>query len=143
VKKELPGGFELDDDRARVDVDSVHEFLSKDAYWALERPRAEVERLVRESQRVLGLYHGDKQIGFARTVSDGASIAYLADVFVLPEWRGRGLGAELVRASIDEGPYATTRWILHTKDMHDLYRAFGFGEPSERLMERPRPDDFL
>lgn len=136
MKRVLDGGVELDDDRARVDVGAVHSFLSTEAYWALGRPRAEVERLVRESSRVIGLYHGEQQIGFARTVSDGASIAYLADVYVLPEWRGRGLGAELVRASVEEGPYARTRWILHTLDAHPLYRRFGFGLPTERLMER-------
>ena len=140
MKKALPGGLELDDDRARVDVDAVHAFLSTEAYWALGRPREEVERLVQESQRVVGLYDGDKQIGFTRTVSDGTSIAYLADVYVLPDWRGRGLGAELVRASVDEGPYARTRWMLHTSDGHGLYGKFGFGEPSERVMERPRPE---
>lgn len=138
MKKALPGGIELDDDRARVDVDAVHAFLSREAYWALGRSLAEVARLVRESQRVVGLYDGDRQVGFSRTVSDGRSIAYLADVYVLPDLRGRGLGAELVRASIDEGPYAKTRWILHTKDGHDFYRRFGFAEPSERVMERPR-----
>ena len=140
MRRQLADGVELDDDRARVDVAAVHHFLSNEAYWALGRPRNEVERLVRESSRVLGLYDGDKQIGFARTVSYGASIAYLADVYVLPEWRGRGLGAELVRASVDEGPYARTRWVLHTLDAHELYGRFGFGEPSERLMERPRRD---
>jgi GNAT superfamily N-acetyltransferase len=92
---------------------------------------------VREASRVVGLYHEDRQIGFSRTVSDGASIAYLADVYVLPEWRGRGLGTELVRASVEEGPYARTRWVLHTLDAHPLYRTFGFGDPSQRLMERP------
>lgn len=138
MKKRLPDGIELDDDRARVDVDAVHAFLSTEAYWALGRSRDEVARLVRDSGRVVGLYDGDRQIGFSRTVSDGASIAYLADVYVLPEWRGRGLGDELIRASVDEGPYASTRWILHTKDAHELYGRYGFGDPSERVMERPR-----
>lgn len=138
MKKRLPDGIELDDDRARVDVDAVHAFLSTEAYWALGRSRDEVARLVRGSGRVVGLYDGDRQIGFSRTVSDGASIAYLADVYVLPEWRGRGLGDELIRASVDEGPYASTRWILHTKDAHELYGRYGFGDPSERVMERPR-----
>lgn len=138
MKRSLGDGIELDDDRARVDVEAVHRFLSTEAYWAIGRPRATVARLVAESARVVGLYADDRQIGFARTVSDGTAIAYLADVYVLPEWRGRGLGAELVRASVDEGPYAGVRWVLHTTDAHDLYRRFGFGDPSERVMERPR-----
>jgi GNAT superfamily N-acetyltransferase len=103
VKKQLPGGIELDDDPSRVDVDAVHAYLSNEAYWALGRSREEVGRLVNESQRVVGLYEGGRQIGFSRTVSDGRSIAYLADVYVLPEWQGRGLGAELVQASV--GPH--------------------------------------
>jgi GNAT superfamily N-acetyltransferase len=141
VKRELTDGVEIDDDRKRVDVVAVHRFLSKEAYWAIGRPLEEVERLVRESSRVIGLYRGDEQIGFARTVSDGASIAYLADVYVLPEWRGHGFGEELVRASVEEGPYASARWVLHTLDAHPLYRRFGFGPPSKRLMERPRTDE--
>ena len=76
-------------------------------------------------------------MGFCRAVSDDASLAYLADVYVLPEHRGRGLGVELVREMIDNGPYAARRWLLHTRDAHELYRRFGFGPPGERLMERP------
>jgi hypothetical protein len=75
VRRELPGGFELDDDRARVDVGALHEFLCREAYWALGRPRETVERLVREASRVVGLYDGERLIGFARTVSDGQSFA--------------------------------------------------------------------
>ena len=62
--------------------------------------------------------------------------SYLADVYVLEEHRGRGLGVELVRFSVDEGPLARTKWYLHTRDAHDLYRKFGFTEPSERALER-------
>ena len=138
MRHRLPGGVELDDDRDRVDVAAVHDFLANESYWARGRPLAEVERLVREASRVVGLYDGDTQIGFARTVTDGTSIAYLADVYVIEPWRGRGLGAELVRASVDLGPYALVRWVLHT-DTHDFYRSFGFGAPTERLMERPAP----
>lgn len=76
MRRELPGGFELDDDPARIDLDAVHGFLSEESYWAKGRPRDEVERLVREAGRVVGLYHGDRQVGFTRTVSDGASFAY-------------------------------------------------------------------
>jgi GNAT superfamily N-acetyltransferase len=138
VKRELPGGFEVDDDRGRIDVDAVHDFVSNHSYWAPGRARDEQERLVQQAARVVGLYHGDRQIGFARAVSDGASITYLGDVYVLPEYRGRGLGMELVREMIEHGPLAAKRWILHTKDAHTLYEKFGFGPPSERVMERPR-----
>jgi ribosomal protein S18 acetylase RimI-like enzyme len=140
VKRRLEGGFELDDDRSRVDIDEVHRFLSTEAYWALGRPREVVERLVRESTRVIGAYSPDgRQAGFARVVTDGQSIAYLADVYVHPEFRGNGLGVEIVREAVVDGPHNNVRWILHTDDAQTLYEKFGFGEPSERLMERPRP----
>jgi ribosomal protein S18 acetylase RimI-like enzyme len=137
VKRDLGDGFELDDDPQRVDVAAVHAFLTAHAYWALGRPRERQEELVRDADRVVGLYEGDRQIGFTRTVSDGNSIAYLADVYVLPEYRGRGLGIELVRASVDEGPYAKVCWVLHTEDAHALYAKFGFGVPRTKLLERP------
>jgi ribosomal protein S18 acetylase RimI-like enzyme len=114
----------------------VHDFLANRSYWVRGRPRETVERLVREADRVVGLYDGDRQIGFARAFTDGTSLVYLADVYVLPEYRGRGLGVELVRELVENGPYAGLRWILHTRDAHDLYRKIGFGEPSERVMER-------
>lgn len=136
MRRELGDGYELDDDPGRIDVDAVHAFLTR-SYWAEGRSRATVERLVRSAQRVVGLYHDSGQIGFCRAVSDDASLAYLADVYVLPEHRGRGLGVELVREMIDNGPYASRRWLLHTRDAQELYRRFGFGAPGERLMERP------
>jgi GNAT superfamily N-acetyltransferase len=138
VRRELPGGFEVDDDRERIDVEAVHDFVSNHSYWAPGRAREEQERLVREAQRVVGVYYDGRQIGFARAVSDGASVTYLADVYVLPEYRGHGLGVELIREMIENGPYADKRWILHTADAHALYEKFGFGPPSERVMERPR-----
>jgi ribosomal protein S18 acetylase RimI-like enzyme len=136
MRKELDGGYELDDDAARVDVGAVHDFLARHSYWAEGRPLATVERLVRGAQRVVGLYRDGEQVGFSRTVSDGVAFAYLADVYVLPEHRGRGLGLELVRFTVEEGPYAPLKWLLHTLDMQPLYRKLGFGEPNERLMER-------
>ena len=93
--------------------------------------------LIDGADRVVGLYDEGRQAGFCRTVSDGQSIAYLADVYVLPEYRGRGLGLELVREAVERGPYRGVRWLLHTADAHGLYRKLGFAEPSERLLERP------
>ena len=136
TKRELPGGFELDDDPQRVDEDAVYDFLSTQAYWAKGRSRATIVGLIREASRVVGLYHDGNQIGFARTVSDGASFAYLADVYVLPEYRGRGLGIELVKDAVDEGPFADRRWLLHTEDAHALYEKLGFGPGGRKLMER-------
>jgi ribosomal protein S18 acetylase RimI-like enzyme len=136
VRRELPGGFELDDDRDRVDVDAVHDFLANHSYWAKGRPRDVVERLVREATRVLGVYRGDEQIGFTRVVSDGEVFAYLADVYVLPEFRGRGLGTELVHEAVDGGPQRELRWLLGTADANELYAKFGFGPVSSIMMER-------
>jgi GNAT superfamily N-acetyltransferase len=136
TRRPLAGGVELDDDAGRIDVDAVHDFLASRSYWARGRLRETVERLVREADRVVGLYDGARQIGFARAFTDGTTLVYLADVYVLPEYRGRGLGVELVREIVENGPYAGLRWILHTRDAHDLYRRFGFRDPSERVMER-------
>jgi GNAT superfamily N-acetyltransferase len=137
MKRLLEGGYELDDDPARVDIDAVHDYLANESYWAKGRPRDTVERLVREATRIVGLYHDARQVGFARAFSDGVALAYLADVYVLPEHRGRGLGVELVREIVENGPLADVRWFLHTRDAHTLYRKLGFGPPpTERLMER-------
>lgn len=137
MRRELTGGFEIDDDPRRIDVDVVHRYLCEESYWAAGRTRETVERLVRDSVRVVGLYEGGKQVGFARAVSDGVAIAYLSDVFVLPEARGHGFGLELVRELVETEPLAHVRWLLHTADAHHLYRKVGFGAAGERLMERP------
>ena len=139
MKRALPGGFELDDDPARVDLDAVWAFLSTEAYWGRERSREVLERQIAGAARVVGLYREGRQVGFARVVSDGG-LAYLADVYVLAEERGRGLGTELVRAAVDEGSQRHLRWLLHTRDAHGLYEKFGFGPPSDGVLERPPSD---
>ena len=136
MMRDLGGGIEIDDDAARVDIDAVHDYLANESYWAKGRPRETVERLIREAQRVVGLYDHGRQVGFARAFSDGVSLVYLADVYVLPEYRGRGLGVEVVREMVERGPLADVRWVLHTRDAHGLYRKVGFVEPTERVMER-------
>jgi len=138
VKRDLGDGYELDDDPARIDRAEVHRYLSDESYWAKGRSREVQEALVDGAARVVGVYHDGEQIGFSRTVTDGRVHAYLADVYVLEEHRGRGLGVELVRFTVDDGPYAGCCWLLHTEDAHGLYEKFGFGPPSERVLERPR-----
>ena len=140
MRRELDDGIELDDDASRVDLDAVHDYLANESYWAEGRPRQVVERLVRDAQRVVGVYDGKRQVGFARAFTDGVSLVYLADVYILPGYRGRGLGVELVREIVENGPYADLRWVLHTRDAQTLYEKFRFGAPSERLMERVRPE---
>jgi len=139
VRRELPGGYELDDDRARVDRAAVHAYLAEESYWARGRPRAVMDALIDGAQRVCGLYHEGRQVGFSRSLSDLHVRSYLADVYVLEANRGRGLGVELVRFTIEEGTLAGTAWILHTADAHELYRRFGFAQASDRVLERPRP----
>ncbi len=139
MRRELPGGYELDDDKARIDREAVHAYVSGESYWAKGRPRETMDALVEGAQRVCGLYHGGVQVGFSRSLSDVHVRSYLADVYVLPEHRGHGLGAELVRFSVEEGPLAGTAWLLHTADAHALYAKFGFEPTSERVLERGRP----
>ena len=141
MRRELGDGFELDDDRDRVDIAAVHRYLAEESYWAKGREFADVELVVREAARVVGLYHDGSQIGFCRAARCAPGLFYLADVYVLDGYRGRGLGAELVREMIDEGPLAGRKWLLHTEDAHDLYRRLGFTEPNYKLMERPAPPE--
>lgn len=136
MKRDLGDGYELDDDRARIDRVAVHRYLSDESYWAKGRTREVVDDLIDNAARVVGLYHEGRQVGFSRTHSDRHTLSYLADVYVLEEHRGRGLGVELVRFSVDDGPFAKTRWFLHTRDAHELYRRFGFEKPGPRALER-------
>jgi len=137
VRRDLGEGLELDDAKERIDLEEVHRFLSEVSYWAKGRRRDVQDRLVREAARVVGLYDHSRQVGFCRAASDGTSFVYLADVYVLDEYRGRGLGEELLREMIERGPLADLRWLLHTTNMHPLYRKFGFAEPNFKVMERP------
>jgi GNAT superfamily N-acetyltransferase len=133
------GMYELDDDASRVDVDAVWAFLSTDAYWGKSRTRADFEAQLATAWRVVGVYQADggRLVGFARAISDGVAYAYLSDVFVAADARGKGLGKELVATMVDRGPGARFRWSLHTSDAHGLYRQYGFADPDDRYLERP------
>ena len=135
MKRDLGGGYELDDDPARIDLVEVHRFLCDESYWAAGRDFATQEELVRTASRVVGVYHDGAQVGFCRAIATPAM--YLADVYILPGHRGRGLGEAMVEEMVERGQYADRTWLLHTADAHELYRKFGFGEPGERVMERP------
>ena len=136
MSRALGDGYELDDDRSRLDRDAVHAYLGGVSYWAEGRSRERQDELIDASARVVGLYHEGRQIGFARAVDCvAAGFVYLADVYVLDEHRGRGLGVALIEEIVERGPFAGRRWVLHTRDMHSLYEKFGFG-PNVRLMER-------
>jgi predicted N-acetyltransferase YhbS len=141
MRRALPGGYELDDDRDRVDVDAVHRFLSEEAYWVRGRSRETIERLVRESTRVLVVYApGGALAGFARVMSDGSNMAWLGDVFVLTEHRDRGLGVALVREAVEDPATRDCYWYLNTRDAQHLYARFGF-RPADpgRTLVRDRP----
>jgi GNAT superfamily N-acetyltransferase len=132
----IPEGYAISDDPARLDLDAVHGFLSR-SYWAKNIPKAIVERSIRNSL-CWGVYHGAKQVGFARIISDKATFAYLCDVFLVEEHRGRGLSKALV-AAIKAHPdlQGLRRWMLVTVDAHSLYEQFGFTtvQQPERHME--------
>lgn len=117
-------------ERARLDLDVIHEFLSGESYWARGRSRESVERSINNSLP-FGLYKDAQQVGFARVVTDYATFAWLADVFVLHSERGRGLGVWLVETVVSHPDLqGLRRWILATRDAHELYRRFGFRDLS-------------
>ena len=137
MKKRLGQGYELDDDTGRIDRVAVHRFISEESYWAPGRGRDVMDGLIERAARNVGLYSPDgSQVGYTRTVdAPDAWLVYLADVYILDDHRGSGLGVELVRFTIEEGPYADRRWLLHTADAHGLYAKFGF-TASDRILER-------
>lgn len=120
--------FCISTDKAKLDVDSIHEFLSMKAYWCLNIPKERVEAAIQHSL-CFGVYHNQKQIGFARVISDFSTIAYLGDVYISDTHRGKGLSKWLM-TTIMNHPYlqGLRRWILLTGDAHALYRQFGWTE---------------
>ena len=134
----ITDGYVLDDDPSRVDRDRVCRFLQESSYWARDRPREIIEASIEGSDRVIGLYRDSVQVGFARVVSDGATQAYLADLYVEEDHRGRGLGKQLVAEAVDRGPHKNLKWLLHTADANELYQKYGFGPASTLVMERRR-----
>ena len=135
------GEFLISTDRARLDLDLVHGFLTN-CYWAKGIPRETVERSI-EHALCFGVYDSSgAQVGFARVISDFATIAYVGDVFVLDTYRGRGLGRWLMEC-ITQHPalQGLRRWILTTRDAHGLYSRVGFAPVKfpERYMELHDP----
>jgi GNAT superfamily N-acetyltransferase len=133
--------YTISTDRSRLDIDLIHNFLSSNSYWASGRAREVVERSI-ENSLPFGIYRGTEQVGFARIVTDYATFAWVADVFVLPEHRGRGLSKWLMEIIIAHSQLqGFRRWVLSTKDAHELYERFGFMKlhRPERWMERCDP----
>jgi GNAT superfamily N-acetyltransferase len=135
------GPFRISTDPSLLDRDLVHRFLSDEAYWSRGVSRETVERQI-DNALSFGLYEGDRQVGFARVVTDRAAIGYLADVFVVGSHRGRGLGKWLVQTVLSHPDLqGLRRLFLGTADAHSLYERFGFRPlpDPERMMSIERP----
>ena len=138
------GNFEISTDKQRLCVETIQEFLSSESYWANTRTVAQTRRAI-ENSLCFGMYDGDRQIGFARVVSDLATFAYIGDVFVLKEYRGQGLSKWLMETIVEHPDLqGLRRWLLATKDAHGLYTQYGFAPLRfpERWMERTAPDAY-
>ncbi len=129
-------GYSISTDPGKLDIPIIHQYLSEQSYWAQNIPLDVVERSVANSL-CFGLYHHEKQVGFARLVTDKATFAYLADVFVLEEYRGKGL-SKWMMAVIHSHPdlQGLRRWVLGTRDAHGLYEQFGWARLTEAQVYR-------
>lgn len=129
-------GYLISTDRARLDMAVIHQYLSEESYWARNIPLEVVKRSIDHSL-CFGLYHHEKQVGFARLITDKATFAYLADVFITASHRGKGLSKWLVQ-TIHACPdvQGLRRWMLGTKDAHGLYAQFGWKPMPEELVSR-------
>jgi GNAT superfamily N-acetyltransferase len=135
------GVYSISTDRARLDLEVIHDYLSKESYWAKGRSMETIRRSI-ENSVAFGVYKGAGQVGFARVITDYATFAWLADVFILDSARGHGLGKWLVEVILAHPELqGFRRWVLATKDAHELYRRYGFEELKrpERWMERHDP----
>ncbi len=136
------GEYTLSTDRARLEFDTIHYHLSEVAYWSLGIPRATLERAFANSL-CFGIYKDEAIVGWARVVTDYATYGYLADVYVLPEYRGQGLSKWLMQCIIEHPDLqGLRRWTLATRDAHNLYAQYGFKPfaAPDRWMERHDPD---
>ena len=129
--------YTVSDNKSKLNIDFIHSFLTN-SYWGKGRTFEDVKESIKNSD-CFGIYDNEKQIGFARVVSDHVIFAYLLDVFIIEEYRGRGLSKILLNAVFEDSKYKKVRkWYLATNDAHDLYRKFGFQSIAnpERLMEK-------
>lgn len=136
--------FEISTDKARLQIDVIQQFLANESYWASTRT-LEQTKIAIENSVCFGIYDAEKQVGFARVVSDFATFAYIGDVFVLSDYRGHGLSKWLMEAMLEHPDLqGLRRWILATKDAHGLYSQFGFHglKFPERWMELPAPNAY-
>ena len=136
------GDYAISTDKARIDVMAVHDFLANYSYWAKDIP-LETVRLSVQNSLCFGLFHHEKQVGFARIITDFATVAYLGDVYVLQKHRGKGLSKWLI-SQVMAYPYlqGLRRWVLLTADAHLLYEKYGWKpiERPDRYMEVFNPN---
>jgi len=138
------GEFTIRTDVSFLQIDTIHKFLSEESYWAKERTCEQTQRAI-ENSLSFGVYKGEKQIGFARVVTDYSTFAYIGDVFILIEFRGQGLSKWLMETIVNYPELQNLRrWILATRDAHELYEKFGFRElkAPERWMEKAAPNAY-
>lgn len=136
--------IEISTDKARLQIAVIHEFLTQESYWAKDRT-LEQTRIAIENSICFGVYAGERQIGFARVVSDKATFAYIGDVFIIDEFRGRGLSKWLMQVIIEHPELqGLRRWVLATLDAHGLYEQFDFAglRHPERWMEKTAPNAY-
>jgi len=127
----------ISDDKSKLDVKLIHKFLTT-SYWAEGRTMEEVKSSI-ENSYCFGVYLGDRQIGFARVISDRTVFAYLMDVFIIEDQRGKGISKLLLNRIFEDDRFRNVKkWMLATKDAHSLYAKFGFGEIKnyDRLMQK-------
>jgi GNAT superfamily N-acetyltransferase len=145
MQSESPDGeFLVSTDRRRLQLEIIHKYLSQESYWAQERTAEQTATAIKNSLP-FGVYKGEDQVGFARVVTDYATFAYLGDVFVLPEYQGKGLGKFLMRVILAHPDLQNfRRWILATRDAHALYEKYEFAalRHPERWMERTAPNAY-
>lgn len=138
-----PEGYTVSADPSKLDLDLVYRFLSQESYWAADIPQPVFVKSV-ENAICFGVYKGQEQVGFARVITDKATFAYLADVFILPDERGKGLSKWLL-SHVHAHPdlQGLRRWMLMTKDAHKLYAQFGWTSAStdtcNRMMQKHDP----
>jgi len=138
------GEYEIDTDKRRLDIASIHRFLSNESYWAKDRTLEQTLTAI-ENSLCFGLFKGREQVGFARVITDKATFAYLGDVYVLEAHRGQGLSKWLMKTIVEQPDLqGLRRWLLATRDAHGLYEEYGFRllVHPERWMERPAPDAY-
>ena len=138
------GEFTVSIDPNLLQIAVIHKYLSEESYWAKERTKEQTVTAIKNSLP-FGVYKGEDQVGFARIVTDYATFAYLGDVFILPEYQGKGLGRFLMKTILEHPDLqGFRRWILATKDAHTLYEKYEFSalRHPERWMEKTAPNAY-